>query len=314
METSVFQPEAVARLVGLRAAYKDNVYALTMNEFLIGRAPDCNLMMDEKTVSGHHARIVRSEGQFEIRDLGSTNGTYVNGVKIERKKLRHDDTIRIDQVEFRFLNPADASRTEIAQAPDFLAKTEISDKAATQSDSASPGDKKRGSLLAGLLIGVLIAYLLGFGVTFLNGYLQTRHLPQPVATVGQLAENLAAVYPQLHLHTTWAKGIKWSRLADVLPLAAIFIGLLLGGLLTQSLSRGRRLCAVFSFSVLYVAIALVLQLAALRFNFASWPRLFPSLAPSLSPWINLGATIAYFFGVVFVISGIGALLGKKRSL
>lgn len=64
-------------------------------EYTIGRASDCSLVLDSPKTSSHHARIRFMENSFTIVDLGSTNGTWINGKRIERLRLQHNDTIDI---------------------------------------------------------------------------------------------------------------------------------------------------------------------------------------------------------------------------
>jgi hypothetical protein len=61
----------------------------------IGRAPGNNLVIHDPDVSGRHAAIVVSNGVFVIEDLGSTNGTYLNGRKISRERLYIGDEITV---------------------------------------------------------------------------------------------------------------------------------------------------------------------------------------------------------------------------
>ncbi len=56
----------------------------------IGRLEDCNLIFDDPNVSRHHAEIRPANGGFEIADLGSTNGTYVNGSRVPTSTLLRD--------------------------------------------------------------------------------------------------------------------------------------------------------------------------------------------------------------------------------
>ena len=63
----------------------------------IGRSPDNDLMLRDPATSGHHARIERRGSQFWIIDLGSTNGSLVNGEPIQEKELNHGDRITIGQ-------------------------------------------------------------------------------------------------------------------------------------------------------------------------------------------------------------------------
>lgn len=60
-----------------------------------GRKPDNDVPIDNQAISGHHGRIVKSGGDYFVEDLGSTNGTYVNGHKVKKHKLNSNDNIAI---------------------------------------------------------------------------------------------------------------------------------------------------------------------------------------------------------------------------
>ncbi len=62
----------------------------------LGRAGDSDVLLDDVTVSPHHAQIRRTEdGGLEVRDLGSVNGTYVNGRRTDSCTLVNGDELRI---------------------------------------------------------------------------------------------------------------------------------------------------------------------------------------------------------------------------
>src|SRR5205809_1062176 len=63
----------------------------------VGRSPDNDLIVRDPATSGHPARIERHGQQFWIVDLGSTNGTLVNGEPIQEKELNHGDRITVGQ-------------------------------------------------------------------------------------------------------------------------------------------------------------------------------------------------------------------------
>ena len=69
---------------------------------LIGRADDCDIKLVSDRVSRHHCEVVFRDGQFEVRDLGSTNGTYVDGVRISRMALRNGAVINVPTQVFAF--------------------------------------------------------------------------------------------------------------------------------------------------------------------------------------------------------------------
>jgi pSer/pThr/pTyr-binding forkhead associated (FHA) protein len=68
----------------------------------LGRSPDNDLILRDPATSGHHARIELRAQQFWIVDLGSTNGTLVNGEPIQEKELNHGDRITIGQNAVHF--------------------------------------------------------------------------------------------------------------------------------------------------------------------------------------------------------------------
>lgn len=74
---------------------------------IIGRGSDCDLTIDDSSLSRHHAQLTIENQKLRVRDLSSANGTYVNGVKILDEPLGHDDTLRIGSREFVVIAPAE---------------------------------------------------------------------------------------------------------------------------------------------------------------------------------------------------------------
>jgi pSer/pThr/pTyr-binding forkhead associated (FHA) protein len=67
---------------GHSADREPKVLAFRGRTLVLGRDPECDVVIDAQTASGRHARLVQSGGRFEIEDLGSTNGTFVNGLRV----------------------------------------------------------------------------------------------------------------------------------------------------------------------------------------------------------------------------------------
>ena len=73
---------------------------------LVGRKDDCDLRLDHKSVSKMHCVIVKTDGLLLLRDLGSTNGTRVNGQRVRRAALLPNDQLSIANYKFRvYLGP-----------------------------------------------------------------------------------------------------------------------------------------------------------------------------------------------------------------
>ena len=78
-------------------------YMLSTSDRHLGRAPSNDVVIQDQHVSGRHARVFYEEDAFWVEDLDSTNGTYVNGRKIEgRTRLRDADMIKVGGTILKF--------------------------------------------------------------------------------------------------------------------------------------------------------------------------------------------------------------------
>jgi len=79
-------------------------YPLSRSSTLIGRSPKTDIQLDEDSISRNHAMIVNEGQRVLVRDLGSTNGTYVNDVPVKELELRDADLLKIGRTIFKFLS------------------------------------------------------------------------------------------------------------------------------------------------------------------------------------------------------------------
>jgi len=91
------------RLVGLQGAYAGQVFELSADLITVGREASNGIVLNqENTVSRHHAQFMRQNGELLVQDLGSTNGTFVNGQRISAPTpLRVGDTVQFGTATFR---------------------------------------------------------------------------------------------------------------------------------------------------------------------------------------------------------------------
>jgi DNA-binding NtrC family response regulator len=77
-------------------------HCFTGQRVTLGSAPDNDLVLSDETVSRHHARILRSGDRYLLQDLGSTNGSAVNGVSVKEAYLEPGMALALGSVELRF--------------------------------------------------------------------------------------------------------------------------------------------------------------------------------------------------------------------
>ncbi len=88
----IYPAEAIGELVSLEE-----------DHLLIGRDESCGLVLDDDSVSRRHALVEKLPGGFQVTDLGSTNGTYVNDVRVSTCQLAGGDRLRLGNQIFKLL-------------------------------------------------------------------------------------------------------------------------------------------------------------------------------------------------------------------
>jgi pSer/pThr/pTyr-binding forkhead associated (FHA) protein len=93
-------PALVVRSGGGRAGEH---FRLQQERITVGRSPDCDIFLDDVTVSRRHALVKQADGGFLIEDQGSLNGTFLNRRRIESAPLSDGDEVQIGKYKLTFL-------------------------------------------------------------------------------------------------------------------------------------------------------------------------------------------------------------------
>lgn len=93
----------MARLILFTGNNAPRQINLAADRTRIGRETGNDLRIDRPCVSRQHAELRVEDAVTWVRDLGSSNGTYVNGRPVQQQALRHGDVLRIGDCEIRFL-------------------------------------------------------------------------------------------------------------------------------------------------------------------------------------------------------------------
>jgi pSer/pThr/pTyr-binding forkhead associated (FHA) protein len=114
--TRVRQLPARVVLRGVSGSYFGKIVPVR-GRLTIGCGSDCGLILDEPEMSRHHAVIENAGDGIYLRDMGSSNGTFVNGVQVRDAVLHTDDQIAFDRNRFLLEAPSLPTRSDLASAP-----------------------------------------------------------------------------------------------------------------------------------------------------------------------------------------------------
>jgi DNA-binding winged helix-turn-helix (wHTH) protein len=122
---------ALAPRARFRLVAPEGEVDLAEGENLIGRAEDCRLCIHSSTVSRHHARISIKGEEVSIEDLGSKNGTFVGGHRLEAPAwLFGGETIEVGSIRLRFAMFSPGSATDTYEIPSKIRRLSAADVAA----------------------------------------------------------------------------------------------------------------------------------------------------------------------------------------
>lgn len=104
-------PTGMGLLVVRRGPNQGSSFTLDRTVTSLGRHPDSDIFLDDVTVSRRHAEVTRSERGYEVRDVGSLNGTYVDHERVDTAPLRDLNEVQVGRFVLTFVlgsGPADS--------------------------------------------------------------------------------------------------------------------------------------------------------------------------------------------------------------
>jgi pSer/pThr/pTyr-binding forkhead associated (FHA) protein len=143
----------------------EHPHDLTAEVTTIGRLPDNVIQIDDASVSSHHAQIIRVGSEYELKDLGSTNGTRVDGQRINEMRLTHGSTVSFGKIDTTFCTTA-AADTKPLPVREALSMTPAqSSRRPDGFVNASPyrkpetGKNRIGALIMGFALLAMVVFL-----------------------------------------------------------------------------------------------------------------------------------------------------------
>lgn len=116
------------------------------SQVVIGRAPECDISIPSDEISRKHAQVKPISEGLSVEDLGSSNGTYINGDRVQQGILRPGDELRLDTIRFLLVAPG----MEIPSAQKATLKLPV------------PG--RKGPNVIGIVVAALVASAVGAGL------------------------------------------------------------------------------------------------------------------------------------------------------
>ena len=166
----------MAKLVILSAGMTGKSHELSVDKTTIGRVEDNTFPITDPSVSSHHCEVLLRGAEVIIRDLNSTNGTYINGEKVTESPLKAGQILRLGQIELRLETAEQAAApkkpvesTMVMQRGVSL--TDLEQTARGGFDTAGKGFSKKDNkgnkifLYVAIGIGVVIVGLLIYTLT-----------------------------------------------------------------------------------------------------------------------------------------------------
>lgn len=136
--------QAMAKLVVLSEGFTGLTYELKVEKTTVGRLEDNAFQIPEQSVSSHHCELLQRVTDILVKDLNSTNGTFINGEQIKEATLKPGQILRLGQVEIR-LESGTVKAAPAAPATAATAAKKPLDKTVVLPQGVKVGDFDQGA-------------------------------------------------------------------------------------------------------------------------------------------------------------------------
>jgi len=173
----------MAKLVILNEGMTGRSHELTVDKTTIGRVEDNVFAITDPSVSSHHCEVLLRGTDVVVRDLNSTNGTFINGEKIAEATLKPGQILRLGKIELRLETGAPGGPVAAAKKPmdgtivmqRGVSLTDLEQGARSGFDTAGKGFSKKDNkankifLIVALIVGAVIVVLLIYALAIAKG-------------------------------------------------------------------------------------------------------------------------------------------------
>lgn len=153
------------RLVVLTEGFRERSCELKVGKTTVGRVEDNAFQIPEPSVSSHHCEISLTGAVVSVKDLDSTNGTFIDGDPVKETVLKAGQTLRLGQIELRLENGAagtTASQSKTGPAPAGVKLNELETGPRTKSAAVDGVFKKKSNkvnkifMIIGITLGLIV--------------------------------------------------------------------------------------------------------------------------------------------------------------
>lgn len=150
----------MAKLVLLSEGMTGRSFDLAGEKITIGRLDDNAFQIPEPSVSSHHCEIVKKGNEFVVRDLNSTNGTFINGEPVTESSLKPGQILRLGQIEMRLETGAPPGKIPLDQTRPMPQGVKFDLERSTANKNSPFAKKSNKTAMIFIAIGIVLGLVI----------------------------------------------------------------------------------------------------------------------------------------------------------